>query len=222
VLFVFDENTNACSEKGTSAQSRTFPAKVAPPQLRGRRVGLFSTRTPHRPNPLGLSLVQVVSVDIAKRCILVGGVDLVHATPILDVKPYIPLYDSIPQAASPQWILEGTPNLEVVISDSARAQLNQIALPKSSLYRGEGELLLRALGEVLRLDVRSTHQGRGKPSASDYQLHFDVLRVNFTSLNNQLIVTDLVLDDVKKARYREATKESNDSSSDAASESYAS
>ncbi|XP_054737205.1 uncharacterized protein LOC129243854 [Anastrepha obliqua] len=67
-------------------------AKVAPPRLGGERVGVFSTRSPHRPCPIGLSLVEIEKVDGAS--ITFFGTDMVDGTPLLDIKPYIPFYDS--------------------------------------------------------------------------------------------------------------------------------
>ncbi|XP_040151418.1 tRNA (adenine(37)-N6)-methyltransferase [Anopheles arabiensis] len=66
-------------------------AKVAPPRLGGERVGVFSTRSPHRPCPIGLSLVQLDRVEDSKVYFL--GTDMVDGTPVLDIKPYIPQYD---------------------------------------------------------------------------------------------------------------------------------
>ncbi|XP_059486840.1 tRNA (adenine(37)-N6)-methyltransferase isoform X2 [Neocloeon triangulifer] len=67
-------------------------AKVAPPRLNGERVGVFGTRSPHRPSPIGLSLVKIENIEGAT--ILFSGVDMVDGTPVLDIKPYIPHYDS--------------------------------------------------------------------------------------------------------------------------------
>uniref|UniRef100_A0A182M0S2 TsaA-like domain-containing protein n=1 Tax=Anopheles culicifacies TaxID=139723 RepID=A0A182M0S2_9DIPT len=66
-------------------------AKVAPPRLDGERVGVFSTRSPHRPCPIGLSLVQLDRIEDSKVYFL--GTDMVDGTPVLDIKPYIPQYD---------------------------------------------------------------------------------------------------------------------------------
>ena len=102
-MFIFHENTNLTSGK-VMEKGQTFPAKVRPPQLLGQRVGLFSTRTPHRPNPIGLSVVKIDSVDPIARIVYISGHDLVNGTPVLDIKPYIPEYDSLPFATSPAWI----------------------------------------------------------------------------------------------------------------------
>ncbi|XP_052897193.1 tRNA (adenine(37)-N6)-methyltransferase [Anopheles moucheti] len=66
-------------------------AKVAPPRLGGERVGVFSTRSPHRPCPIGLSLVELDRIEDSKVYFL--GTDMVDGTPVLDIKPYIPQYD---------------------------------------------------------------------------------------------------------------------------------
>lgn len=77
--------------KGSAGkQSHTFPAKIAPPVLKGRRIGLFCTRSPHRPNPIGLTLVRVDGVDARRGVIQISGLDLVDGTPVLDIKPYVP------------------------------------------------------------------------------------------------------------------------------------
>ncbi|EDW58773.2 tRNA (adenine(37)-N6)-methyltransferase [Drosophila virilis] len=67
-------------------------AKVAPPRLGGERIGVFSTRSPHRPCPIGLSLVEIEKIDGAT--ISFFGTDMVDGTPVLDIKPYIPYYDA--------------------------------------------------------------------------------------------------------------------------------
>lgn len=67
-------------------------AKVAPPRLGGERVGIFSTRSPHRPCPIGLSLVEIDRIEGCR--IYFHGTDMIDGTPVLDLKPYIPRYDS--------------------------------------------------------------------------------------------------------------------------------
>ncbi|XP_054016150.1 tRNA (adenine(37)-N6)-methyltransferase [Hylaeus anthracinus] len=67
-------------------------AKVAPPRLNGTKTGVFSTRSPHRPCPIGLSLVKITRIE--NHAIYFEGVDMVDQSPVLDIKPYIPQYDS--------------------------------------------------------------------------------------------------------------------------------
>jgi tRNA (adenine37-N6)-methyltransferase len=79
---------------------------IRPPLLGGKkRLGVFSTRTPHRPNPIGLSLVEIKEID-EKNCeIIVTGHDLVNDTPLIDIKPYINTYDC-PSGKSNDWTQE--------------------------------------------------------------------------------------------------------------------
>jgi tRNA-Thr(GGU) m(6)t(6)A37 methyltransferase TsaA len=77
-------------------KSARFHAKVHPPRLQGETMGLFATRSPHRPNPLGLSLVELV--ELRSDTLVLAGADLVEGTPILDVKPYLPRIESRPEA----------------------------------------------------------------------------------------------------------------------------
>ena len=102
VSFLFHNNTNTSrlvdlegeskedgqKKKKKKKQQKMFPAKVAPPALGGRRVGVFCTRSPHRPNPVGLTLVRLEGVDTALGVLRVSGLDLVDGTPIIDIKPY--------------------------------------------------------------------------------------------------------------------------------------
>jgi tRNA (adenine37-N6)-methyltransferase len=90
LIFVFHET----ADKG-------WAATVAPPRLGGtERVGVFASRSPYRPNPLGLSVVEKVAVlQKGKELILrVRGIDLLDNTPILDIKPYLPYADALPTA----------------------------------------------------------------------------------------------------------------------------
>jgi tRNA-Thr(GGU) m(6)t(6)A37 methyltransferase TsaA len=71
--------------------------KVLPPRS-SRRRGVFATRSPHRPNPLGLSVLELEAVE--GLCLRVRNIDVVDGTPVLDIKPYLPFADAIPAAKS--------------------------------------------------------------------------------------------------------------------------
>ncbi|MBQ2253095.1 MAG: tRNA (N6-threonylcarbamoyladenosine(37)-N6)-methyltransferase TrmO, partial [Clostridia bacterium] len=79
-----------------------FSPTVRPPRLGGnRRIGVFASRSPFRPNPLGLSVVKLERVEHTAHegvVLHVSGVDLLDGTPIYDVKPYLPFADAIPDA----------------------------------------------------------------------------------------------------------------------------
>lgn len=85
------------------AAGRPWSPTVRPPRLGGnRRMGVFSTRSPFRPNPVGLSAVKLAGIEAAGPSgpvLRVRGADLVDGTPILDIKPYLPYADCIPEAS---------------------------------------------------------------------------------------------------------------------------
>ncbi|MEN9576805.1 MAG: tRNA ((37)-N6)-methyltransferase TrmO [Verrucomicrobiota bacterium] len=77
-------------------RNTTWRPLVLPPRGPAQRRGVFATRSPHRPNPLGLTPVQLLGIE--GRRLLLGPCDLVDGTPVLDIKPYIPAYDAFPDA----------------------------------------------------------------------------------------------------------------------------
>lgn len=86
------------------AQGEGFSPTVRPPRLGGnRRIGVFASRAPYRPNPLGLSAVRLERVEKTAHegvVLHVSGVDLLSGTPIYDIKPYLPFADSIADATA--------------------------------------------------------------------------------------------------------------------------
>lgn len=110
---------------------------VRPPRLGGNtRLGVFATRSPFRPNPLGLSCVQLLRTELHTKdgpVLYVAGADLVDGTPIYDIKPYLPYADSHPDAvdgfdgkrdAEPLTVVF-PPELEALIPERKRAGLRQ-------------------------------------------------------------------------------------------------
>ncbi|KAM6182078.1 tRNA (adenine(37)-N6)-methyltransferase isoform 2-T2 [Erethizon dorsatum] len=81
ILFVFHKNGHL-----------SYKAKVQPPRLNGAKIGVFSSRSPHRPNAIGLTLAKLEKVE--GGAIYLSGIDMIHGTPVLDIKPYIADYDS--------------------------------------------------------------------------------------------------------------------------------
>lgn len=86
----------------SASHEKNYSATVRPPRLGGnRRMGVFATRSPYRPNPIGLSSVKLEKIvfdDLRGPLLYVRGADLMNGTPILDVKPYLPFTDSHPEA----------------------------------------------------------------------------------------------------------------------------
>ena len=119
---------------------------VRPPRLGGnRRLGVFASRSPFRPNAIGLSVVRLEGIDRERTdgpVLLLGGVDLVDGTPVLDVKPYLPYADSLPDAGA-GYAAEEPSRLRVAVDDSVAKDFD--ALP---------ERARRVIFESLALDVR--------------------------------------------------------------------
>ena len=120
---------------------------VRPPKLGGnKRMGVFATRSPNRPNPIGLTRVKLLKVDQTDSGVVltVGGADLMDGTEILDIKPYLPYADSVPDAATGEYGPAYNEPLEVVIPQQVEALFD--------------DARLSALKEVLSLDPRPGYQ----------------------------------------------------------------
>ena len=127
---------------------------VHPPRLDGGKKGIFATRTPHRPNPIGLSLCKLEGIE--GKEVKLSGVDMIHGTPILDIKPFIPHYDGEADAAClrvAEWISRPpVPELHVAFSPTAEAQLEAL-LPTFKHLR-EAWQVRQAIADVLHSDPR--------------------------------------------------------------------
>lgn len=83
----------------SEAHHEGWSPTVRPPRLGGNtRMGVFATRSPYRPNPIGLSSVKIEAIDLKKVTVTVSGADLLDGTPIFDIKPYLAYTDSHPEA----------------------------------------------------------------------------------------------------------------------------
>lgn len=135
LIFQFHDNTNL-----------RYHAKVHPPRLDGESIGVFATRSPHRPNPLGLSLVKLDKIE--NGTLHLSGVDLIEGTPIYDIKPYLPSVESLPNAEE-GWSKQASQvKLQVIWNSMHLAQIEEwseaISMPN----------LLDLINETLSLDPR--------------------------------------------------------------------
>ena len=125
-------------------RQKEWSPTVRPPRLGGnKRIGVFASRSPFRPNPIGLSAVELGPVERREGRLLLRlrGVDLLDGTPVLDIKPYLPYADSIPDAHG--GFAERAPEAGIEVSFSAAAEQFLDTLPAQEHGR------LRAL--VVRL-----------------------------------------------------------------------
>ncbi len=119
-------------------RNATWRPLVLPPRGTAQRRGVFATRSPHRPNFLGMTPVQLLAVE--KRRLILGPCDLVEGTPVFDIKPYVPAYDSFPGARA-GWIDE---------VDTAMAQAPQFAVMFSAFAETQAAWLV----ENWKIDFR--------------------------------------------------------------------
>ena len=140
---------------------------VRPPRLGGNtRMGVFATRSPFRPNNLGLSCVRLLEVKHTQQygtVLIVGGADLLDGTPIFDIKPYIPYSDSRPEAAGG-------------FTDRVGDFLLDVKFPQELLEKLPADKQAAAVG-VLSHDPRPSYQR--KPGRV-YGLNFAGLDIRFT------------------------------------------
>ena len=152
---------------------------VRPPRLGGNtRMGVFATRSPFRPNNLGLSCVRLLGIEHTREygpVLHVGGADLMDGTPIFDIKPYIPYADAHPEAAGG-------------FTDTAGDFLLDVDFPAELLSLLPEDKRAAALG-VLSHDPRPSYQH--KPGRV-YGLNFAGFDIRFIVEENQLIVQEVV------------------------------
>lgn len=151
---------------------------VRPPRLGGNtRMGVFATRSPFRPNSLGLSCVKLLGVERTEQfgtVLHVGGADLLDGTPIFDVKPYIPYSDSRPEAAGG-------------FTDTTARVVLQVDFPQDLLNKLPADKRSAAMG-VLAQDPRPSYQ---KDPERVYGLTFAGHDIRFRVAGERLTVLDV-------------------------------
>ena len=162
-----------------SAAVRTdWSPTVRPPRLGGNtRMGVFATRSPFRPNSLGLSCVRLLNVEETKEfgtVLHVGGADLMDRTPIFDIKPYIPYSDAFPEA------LGG-------FTDHTGEFLLDVEIPSGLLAQIPAEKRQALLG-VLRHDPRPSYQ---RDPERVYGLTFAGYNIRFRVTKQTLTVSEI-------------------------------
>lgn len=121
-------------------QAQGWRPKVLPTRAL-QKVGLFATRSPYRPNGIGLSCVSLIEVE--KRTLIIEGADLIDGTPIFDIKPYIPYCDSFPISKA-GWVDQiGEIEHEVLWSDKALEQREYLQATHGVVFSSEAFNALR-------------------------------------------------------------------------------
>ena len=162
----------------SEAKREEFSPTVRPPRLGGnKRVGVFATRSPFRPNPIGLSSVRLAKVKKTENegtVLIVEGADLMNGTPIYDIKPYITYTDSHPDATQ-SFAEEGLLHkLEVEIPEKLRA-----LIPTDKL---------QGLTALLSEDPRPAYKAEGN---AEYGMSFGDMEISFKVSGGVLTVTEI-------------------------------
>lgn len=163
---------------GFSKNNGEWSPTVRPPRLGGnKRVGVFATRSPFRPNGLGLSCVKLESIENSSngKVLVVSGADLADGTPIYDIKPYLPYVDSIPDALGGFSDEHKNDCVEVVFGESVKEKITDSQLSQIS--------------EVLSLDPRPSYQ---EDSERVYGFNLDNFEIKFKCDGKRLLVTDII------------------------------
>ena len=162
---------------GFSENKGEWTSTVRPPKLGGnRRTGVFATRSPYRPNSLGLTVVKLNEVKDSKngKVLVVSGADLVDGTPIFDIKPYLPYVDSVPLAIGGFSDEHKDEFCEVVFTDGIDSTISE---------KEKIELI-----EILSLNPRPTYQD---DTERIYGLSYKDLSVKFRCEENSIYVVGL-------------------------------
>jgi len=172
LIFVFHQNMN----KGVNA-------KIHPPRLDGEKVGLFATRTPHRPNPIGLSVVKLERIE--GGTLHLSGVDLLDGTPVLDIKPYVPAVDRVEEATAGWTSSRPERTLVARFSEQARNDLQR--------YFGDhAARAASAITEILELDPRPVFyrgtEENPNPYTDVYGFRFDDFNIVYRMNGDQATV----------------------------------
>lgn len=162
----------------SEARRDTWSPTVRPPRLGGnKRMGVFATRSPFRPNAIGLSSVRLDSVELHTDrgpVLHVSGADLMDGTPIYDIKPYLAFADSHPDASGG-------------FTDKTREYALQVEIPDGLLLRIEAEKR-DALAAVLAHDPRPSYQDDPERV---YGMEFAGHEIKFTVRNGILTVKSI-------------------------------
>lgn len=204
VLGWFHENTNVGKTGGIAT-------KIKPPRLQGTKVGIYSTRTPHRHNPISLSLARIDRIEstLSKgktvTRLWLSGIDLIHCTPILDIKPYIPEYDAASgEVMIAKWVAEEDKQVgfrfdNVIIPEPLVEKYNACISDKLEFYTPDK--FLEAVKEILTTDIRSDFQRKlhkseemSNQAKTIYNFRLDVVTVMFiVEAVDTIVLQDLAL-----------------------------
>lgn len=169
VIFVFHLNRN-------------WRPLTNPPYSDGKgKKGVFATRSPYRPNPLGMSCVKLARIEGNR--VYISGSDLLNNTPVIDIKPYIADYDSFPNARR-GW-------LENVVKEVYAIEYEKVAARKAEYLRRHGVNLRGVIISQLSHNPHDKTRNKYSKSADCLVLRFKSWRLFFTIVDKTVIIKDI-------------------------------
>ena len=180
ISFIFDQ---AIRDPQSNPQSNNWQPTVRPPRLGGNeKIGVFASRSPFRPNNLGLSVAKILDIEQQdkKLFIHVEGLDIIDGTPVVDIKPYIPYVDAVADAK--EGFATGQPEkkLGVEFSEQANQQLENTQ---------NTEALKQLIVEVLQLDPRPAY--KQQEQQGEYGILLDDFNVRWVIQDRAAIVVSI-------------------------------
>ncbi len=162
------------------AAKRGWKPRVRPPRLGGnKKVGVLASRSPQRPNFLGQSVVRIDRIDQPGGIIHISGLDLLDGTPVIDIKPYIPYTDSVPDA-SEGYAFRPVHTLEVIFSPESL----KVCVAYKARY---GRQLKQLISQVLQQDPRPAYHQDNRT----YGMRLWDINIRF-SINQQTITVQTI------------------------------
>jgi tRNA (adenine37-N6)-methyltransferase len=161
-------------------QMQGWRPTVRPPRLGGNeRIGVFATRSTFRPNPLGLSAVELKDIMVQKGQIILklGSVDILDGTPVIDIKPYIPYSDSYPDALAGYANDIPTSSLAIHFSNQALTQLDHLQATYPELKK--------LITEVITQDPRPAYK-RKSNQLQHYGMRLFDVNIHWQVIDNQV------------------------------------
>lgn len=175
VMFVFHQSMR-----------ENWKPTVRPPRLGGNeRVGVFASRSMFRPNPIGLSVVELKAVRQHDKVIfldIIGG-DFLDATPVLDIKPYLPYVDAVPMATGGYAHQAPESKFEIIFSEQVLYQIQSCSMQYPELQH--------IIISILQYDPRPAYRNKNTPANEEYAMKLYEFDVKWRISDDQIFVYSL-------------------------------
>jgi tRNA (adenine37-N6)-methyltransferase len=165
------------------AMKTDWKPMVRPPRLGGNeKVGVFASRSPFRPNPIGLSVVALSHIELRQKHwhIYFEGGDILNGTPVVDIKPYIPYADSIPDASG--GYAQTSPDAAINISFTAQAQRDLLE------FKAQHPTLQLLIEQVLAQQPQPAYQ---REQVKSFGMTLYDINIQWHKAGDEIIVTEL-------------------------------